>query len=30
MAAGAEIDRFEPLLAPMEEIFLRVVTEGRS
>ncbi|MBZ5557502.1 MAG: ATP-binding cassette domain-containing protein [Acidobacteriia bacterium] len=30
VAAGAEIDRFEPMLAPMEEIFLRVVKEGRS
>jgi ABC-2 type transport system ATP-binding protein len=28
--AGAEIDRFEPQLAPMEDIFLRVVKEGRS
>ena len=28
--AGARIDRFEPMLAPMEEIFLRVVREGRS
>jgi ABC-2 type transport system ATP-binding protein len=28
--AGAEIDRFEPVLAPMENIFLRVVKEGRS
>ena len=28
--AGAEIDRFEPLLAPMEDIFLRVVKEGRA
>jgi hypothetical protein len=25
--AGARIDRFEPLLAPMEDIFLRVVRE---
>ena len=28
--AGAAIDRFEPMLAPMEDIFLRVVREGRS
>jgi ABC-2 type transport system ATP-binding protein len=28
--AGAEIERFEPQLAPMEDIFLRVVKEGRS
>jgi ABC-2 type transport system ATP-binding protein len=27
---GAVIDRFEPLLAPMEDIFLRVVREGRA
>lgn len=27
---GAAIDRFEPMLAPMEDIFLRVVTEGRA
>jgi ABC-2 type transport system ATP-binding protein len=27
---GAEIDRFEPALAPMEEIFLRVVREARA
>jgi ABC-2 type transport system ATP-binding protein len=26
--AGAVIDRFEPMLAPMEDIFLRVVREG--
>jgi ABC-type uncharacterized transport system ATPase subunit len=25
--AGARIDRFEPMLAPMEDIFLRVVRE---
>jgi ABC-2 type transport system ATP-binding protein len=30
VAAGAEIDRFEPQLAPMEDIFLRVVKEGRA
>jgi ABC-2 type transport system ATP-binding protein len=27
---GAVIDRFEPLLAPMEDIFLRVVRKGRA
>ena len=27
---GAAIDRFEPILAPMEDIFLRVVREGRA
>ena len=27
VGAGARIDRFEPLLAPMEDIFLRVVRE---
>ena len=30
VAAGARIDRFEPTLAPMEDIFLRVVREGRA
>ena len=30
VAAGACIDRFEPTLAPMEDIFLRVVREGRA
>ena len=30
VAAGAAVDRFEPLLAPMEDIFLRVVREARS
>jgi ABC-2 type transport system ATP-binding protein len=30
IAAGAVIDRFEPMLAPMEDIFLRVVGEGQS
>jgi ABC-2 type transport system ATP-binding protein len=30
VAAGACIDRFEPTLAPMEDIFLRVVGEGRA
>jgi ABC-2 type transport system ATP-binding protein len=28
--AGATIDRFEPMLAPMEDIFLQVVREGQS
>jgi ABC-2 type transport system ATP-binding protein len=28
--AGATIDRFEPMLAPMEDIFLQVVGEGQS
>jgi ABC-2 type transport system ATP-binding protein len=28
--AGARIDRFEPLLAPMEDIFLRVVRGGQA
>ena len=27
---GAAVDRFEPLLAPMEDIFVRVVREGRA
>ena len=30
VAAGASIDRFEPMLAPMEDIFVRVVREGRA
>jgi len=30
VAAGASVDRFEPLLAPMEDIFVRVVKEGRA
>ena len=30
VAAGALVDRFEPLLAPMEDIFVRVVKEGRA
>jgi ABC-2 type transport system ATP-binding protein len=30
VGAGARIDRFEPLLAPMEDIFLRVVRGGVS
>ena len=30
IGAGAIIERFEPMLAPMEDIFLRVVREGRS
>jgi ABC-2 type transport system ATP-binding protein len=29
VGAGAVIDRFEPMLAPMEDIFLRVVREGQ-
>ena len=29
VAAGAVIDRFEPMLAPMEDIFLHIVREGR-
>jgi ABC-2 type transport system ATP-binding protein len=29
VAAGAVIDRFEPMLAPMEDIFLQVVRENR-
>jgi ABC-2 type transport system ATP-binding protein len=28
--AGAVIDRYEPMLAPMEDIFLRVVREGQA
>jgi ABC-2 type transport system ATP-binding protein len=28
--AGAAIDRFEPMLAPMEDIFLRIVQEGQA
>jgi hypothetical protein len=28
--SGAVIDSFEPVLAPMEDIFLRVVREGRA
>jgi ABC-2 type transport system ATP-binding protein len=28
VGAGAMVSRFEPVLAPMEEIFLRVVQEG--
>jgi hypothetical protein len=28
--AGAVIDRFEPMLAPMEDIFLRVVQKRDS
>jgi ABC-type uncharacterized transport system ATPase subunit len=27
---GAEVERFEPVLAPMEEIFIKVVREGRA
>lgn len=30
IGAGAVIERFEPMLAPMEDIFLRVVREGRA
>jgi ABC-2 type transport system ATP-binding protein len=30
VAQGAAVDRFEPLLAPMEDIFVRVVREGRA
>jgi ABC-2 type transport system ATP-binding protein len=30
VAAGACIDRFDQVLAPMEDIFLRVVREGRA
>jgi ABC-2 type transport system ATP-binding protein len=30
VAAGASVDRFEPLLAPMEDIFVRVVKGGRA
>ena len=30
VSAGAVIDRFEPLLAPMEDIFFRVVQGGRA
>ena len=30
VASGATVDRFEPLLAPMEDIFVRVVREGRA
>jgi ABC-2 type transport system ATP-binding protein len=30
VSAGASIERFEPSLAPMEDIFLRVVREGRG
>ena len=28
--AGAVVDRFEPMLAPMEDIYVRVVREGRA
>jgi ABC-type uncharacterized transport system ATPase subunit len=28
--AGATIDRFEPVLTPIEDIFVRVVREGRA
>ena len=30
VAHGAAVERFEPLLAPMEDIFVRVVREGRA
>ena len=30
VASGAAVDRFEPLLAPMEDIFVQVVREGRA
>jgi ABC-2 type transport system ATP-binding protein len=30
VAGGLRIDRFEPALAPIEDIFLRVVREGRA
>ena len=30
VAQGAAVERFEPLLAPMEDIFVRVVKEGRA
>ncbi len=30
VGAGAVIDRFEPMLAPMEDIFLRIVREGQA
>jgi ABC-2 type transport system ATP-binding protein len=30
IGAGATIERFEPMLAPMEDIFLRVVREGHT
>jgi ABC-2 type transport system ATP-binding protein len=30
VAAGAAVERYEPLLAPMEDIFLRVVREGQA
>ena len=30
VGSGAAVDRFEPLLAPMEDIFVRVVREGRA
>jgi ABC-2 type transport system ATP-binding protein len=30
VGAGAVIDRFEPMLAPMEDIFLRIVREGKA
>jgi ABC-2 type transport system ATP-binding protein len=30
VSAGVRVERFEPTLAPMEDIFLRVVREGRA
>ena len=30
VGAGAAIERFEPILAPIEDIFLRVVREGQA
>ena len=30
VSKGAAVERFEPLLAPMEDIFVRVVREGRA
>ena len=30
VASGAIIERFEPMLAPMEDIFLQVVREGQG
>jgi ABC-type uncharacterized transport system ATPase subunit len=30
VGAGLSIDRFEPMLAPMEDIFLHIVSEGKA
>jgi ABC-2 type transport system ATP-binding protein len=30
VGAGVSIDRFEPMLAPMEDIFLHIVSEGKA